>query len=243
VNRTGAFRYRATTLGSDSVLSRIVKLMRDAQGSRAPIQKLADRVSGIFVPVVISIAIATFVAWFVTADAAPAVRAFVAAVAVLIIACPCAMGLAVPTAVMVSTGKGAEWGILIKGGEALQRARGVTTVVLDKTGTVTEGKPTVTDVVLSQALPLARGRLTSLVSSVEASSEHPLAGAIVQYAEEEGIPRLDLDGFESLTGRGVVGVVDGHRVAVGNTTLMGEVGVDVTEVGSEAARLAHLART
>ena len=146
INRTGAFRFRATTLGADSVLARIVQLMRDAQGSRAPIQQLADRISGIFVPVVISIAIATFVVWFVAADAAPVVRAFAAAVAVLIIACPCAMGLAVPTAVMVATGKGAELGILIKGGEALQRAGDVTTVVLDKTGTVTEGRPTVTDV-------------------------------------------------------------------------------------------------
>ncbi|HYD54650.1 MAG TPA: heavy metal translocating P-type ATPase, partial [Gemmatimonadaceae bacterium] len=130
INRTGAFRYRATTLGADSVLAQIVKLMRDAQGSRAPIQRLADRISGIFVPVVISIAIATFAAWFVLADTAPAVRAFAAAVAVLIIACPCAMGLAVPTAVMVSTGKGAELGVLIKGGEALQRAGDVRTIVL-----------------------------------------------------------------------------------------------------------------
>ncbi len=147
INRTGAFRYTATTLGSDSVLAQIVRLMRDAQGSRAPIQRLADQISGIFVPIVVSIAIATFVAWFVIADVngvtAPAVRAFAAAVAVLIIACPCAMGLAVPTAVMVATGKGAELGILIKGGEALQRAGDITTIVLDKTGTVTEGKPTV----------------------------------------------------------------------------------------------------
>jgi Cu+-exporting ATPase len=141
INRTGAFRYQATTLGADSVLSQIVKLMRDAQGSRAPIQRLADRISAVFVPIVISLAIATFVVWFVAADTAPAVRAFAAAVAVLIIACPCAMGLAVPTAVMVSTGKGAEAGVLIKGGEALQRARDVGTVVLDKTGTVTEGRP------------------------------------------------------------------------------------------------------
>jgi Cu+-exporting ATPase len=147
INRTGAFRYRATTLGSDSVLAQIVKLMRDAQGSRAPIQKLADRISGIFVPVVISLAIATFVVWFVAADSAPLVRAFAAAVAVLIIACPCAMGLAVPTAVMVATGRGAELGILIKGGEALQRAGDVTAVVLDKTGTLTEGVPTVTDLI------------------------------------------------------------------------------------------------
>ena len=138
------------------MLARIVKLMREAQGSRAPIQRLADRISGIFVPVVLSIAIATFVVWFVAADAAPAVRAFAAAVAVLVIACPCAMGLAVPTAVMVATGKGAELGVLIKGGEALERAHAVDTVVLDKTGTITEGKPAVTDVVLAPGAPVAR---------------------------------------------------------------------------------------
>ena len=147
VNQTGSFRYRATTLGTDSVLARIVRLMRDAQSSRAPIQRLADRVSGIFVPVVIVLSVLTFAIWYFTADSAPAVRAFAAAVAVLIIACPCAMGLAVPTAVMVATGKGAELGVLIKGGEALQRAGDVTTVVLDKTGTVTAGVPVVTDVV------------------------------------------------------------------------------------------------
>ena len=151
INRTGALRYRATTLGADSTLAQVVQLMRDAQGSRAPIQGLADKVSGIFVPVVMSLAIVTFVVWFVTGDiygvSAPAVHAFAAAVAVLIIACPCAMGLAVPTAVMVATGKGAQLGILIKGGEALQELGTITTVALDKTGTVTAGRPTVTDVV------------------------------------------------------------------------------------------------
>ena len=151
INATGAFRFRATTLGGDSVLAQIVKLMRDAQGSRAPIQRLADRISGIFVPIVLSLAVVTFVVWFIAAENAPAVRAFAAAVAVLIIACPCAMGLAVPTAVMVATGKGAELGVLIKGGEALQRAGDLNTIVLDKTGTVTEGKPAVTDIVVAPA--------------------------------------------------------------------------------------------
>jgi Cu+-exporting ATPase len=155
VNGTGAFRYRATAVGEASVLAQIVRLMRDAQGSRAPVQALADRISAVFVPVVLSIAIATAVAWFVvlhaggTAPGAASVRAFAAAVAVLIIACPCAMGLAVPTAVMVATGRGAELGVLIKGGEALQRAGDVSVVVVDKTGTVTEGKPAVTDVMVS----------------------------------------------------------------------------------------------
>src|SRR5581483_3108303 len=139
MNGTGVLRYRATALGEESVLAQIVRLMRDAQASRAPIQRLADRISAVFVPAVIGVAVVTFGVWYVAAASAPFVRAFAAAVAVLIIACPCAMGLAVPTAVMVATGKGAELGVLIKGGEALQRAGDVTTVVLDKTGTVTEG--------------------------------------------------------------------------------------------------------
>src|SRR4051794_14184892 len=185
INRTGAFRYRATTLGADSVLAQIVKLMRDAQGSRAPIQRLADHISGIFVPVVISLAIATFVVWFV-ADGS-AVRAFAAAVAVLIIACPCAMGLAVPTAVMVATGKGAELGILIKGGEALQRAGDVTTVVLDKTGTLTEGRPTVTDAITAPGSAWSPDSLLRIVAALESSSEHPLADAVVRHARERSL--------------------------------------------------------
>jgi Cu+-exporting ATPase len=253
INGTGSFRYTATTLGSDSVLSRIVKLMRDAQSSRAPIQRLADRVSGVFVPVVISIAIATFVIWFVAADAAPVVRAFAAAVAVLIIACPCAMGLAVPTAVMVATGKGAELGVLIKGGEALQRSGDVSTIVLDKTGTVTEGKPTVTDVILAPAL-VASGshaqsagtddtRLLRLVASVESVSEHPLADAIVRHARERGLDLHAPTGFDSLTGRGAAGVVDGVAIVVGNAALMVECGVDTTPLSAAAEELASLGRT
>ena len=243
INRTGAFRYRATTLGGDSVLAQIVKLMRDAQGSRAPIQRLADRISGIFVPVVISIAIATFVGWFVLAETAPAVRAFAAAVAVLIIACPCAMGLAVPTAVMVSTGKGAELGVLIKGGEALQRAGDVSTVVLDKTGTVTEGRPTVTDVVLAPRSGTAEPELLRLVASLESSSEHPLADAIVRRATDDGLALLPPERFESLTGRGAAGTVDGRGIAVGNEALMRERGVDTAPLRAEGERLAGEGKT
>ncbi|HVE79459.1 MAG TPA: heavy metal translocating P-type ATPase [Gemmatimonadaceae bacterium] len=246
INRTGSFRYRATTLGSDSVLARIVRLMRDAQGSRAPIQRLADRVSGIFVPVVLSIAIATFVVWFVAADHAPAVRAFAAAVAVLIIACPCAMGLAVPTAVMVSTGKGAELGILIKGGEALQRAGDVRTVVLDKTGTVTEGRPTVTDVVLPPAPAAAapdEAALLRLVASLETASEHPLADAVVRYARDRGLALVAPEGFDSVTGRGAVGVVGGVGLAVGNEGLMADYAIDVAPLRAAAERLASEGRT
>jgi Cu+-exporting ATPase len=219
--------------------------MRDAQGTRAPIQRLADRVSSVFVPVVISIAIATFAIWYVAADAAPAARGFAAAVAVLIIACPCAMGLAVPTAVMVATGKGAELGVLIKGGEALQRAGDVNTVVLDKTGTVTEGRPAVTDFVMRDATAgdEASARLLGLVASLERSSEHPLADAIVRHATERGLALEGVESFESHTGRGVTGVVAGHALAVGNETLLREWAVDVAPLRDAVRRLAADGKT
>jgi Cu+-exporting ATPase len=224
-----------------------VKLMRDAQGTRAPIQNLADRISGVFVPVVVSIAIATFVIWFVAADVAglhaPAVRAFAAAVAVLIIACPCAMGLAVPTAVMVATGRGAEAGVLIKGGEALQRAGKVDTVVLDKTGTVTEGRPTVTDVVAAPNAARTDDELLALVASLESSSEHPLADAIVRRAKEGGLTLARAERFQSVTGRGAVATVAGHEVLAGNEALLAERGIDASPLRDAAARLSGEAKT
>jgi P-type Cu+ transporter len=241
INRTGAFRYRATTLGSESMLARIVQLMREAQGSRAPIQRLADRVSAVFVPVVLQIAIVTFVVWFVAVDSAPAVRAFAAAVAVLIIACPCAMGLAVPTAVMVATGRGAELGALIKGGEALQRAGDITHVVLDKTGTVTEGRPTVTDVVTSAGTKSEE--LLRLVASLEASSEHPLADAIMRHARDLGLPLVQAGEFQSVTGRGALGMVDGAALAVGNERLMADYAVPVEPLQADAERLTAQGKT
>ena len=246
MNRTGAFRYRATTLGSDSVLAQIVKLMRDAQGSRAPIQRLADRISAIFVPVVISLAIVTFVIWFLAADAAPGVRAFAAAVAVLIIACPCAMGLAVPTAVMVATGKGAELGLLIKGGEALQQAESITTVVLDKTGTVTEGRPSVTDIVIAEGAPDGAKDMLSLLrlaASLEKSSEHPLADAIVRRAKDRGLALADATRFAALSGRGARGMVDGIAVLVGNEQLLAEQRVDASALRERAEALAGAGKT
>jgi P-type Cu+ transporter len=243
INRTGSFRYRATDLGADSVLSRIVRLMRDAQGSRAPIQKLVDRVTGVFVPVAISIAIATFVVWYVAGPEPSLIPAFAAAVAVLIISCPCAMGLATPTALMVATGKGAESGILIKGGEALQRARDVQTVVLDKTGTVTEGRPSVTDLHLAAGGSRGESELLRLVASLEGASEHPLADAIVRYAEERGVALVQPERFESVTGRGAVGSVDGYEVAIGNAALMGDFAVDVAPLRERAEELAGRGRT
>jgi Cu+-exporting ATPase len=259
LNRTGSFHVRATSLGADSALARIVALMRDAQASRAPIQHLADRVSAIFVPVVISIAIATFVIWFIALGAATgtaAVRGFAAAVSVLIIACPCAMGLAVPTALMVATGKGAELGVLIKGGEALERAREIDTVVLDKTGTVTVGRPTVVEVRgsrfelreedksrTSAPHPRTSDDLLSLVASLERHSEHPLADAIVTYARGRGLQLSEVEHFEAIAGRGIVGVVNGLEVAVGNEALMSERGVDVALLRADAERLASEGKT
>jgi len=243
INGTGALTLSATTLGADSVLSQIVALMRSAQSSRAPIQRLADQISGVFVPVVLSLAIITFATWFVLAEQAPAMRAFAASVAVLIIACPCAMGLAVPTAVMVATGKGAELGVLIKGGEALQRAGDLTTVVLDKTGTVTEGKPAVTDVHLAPGSPVLESELFQLVGSLQRSSQHPLAAAIVTEAANRGAVLVEAEGFASITGKGAQGVVNGRALLAGNAALLADWSVDVAPLAAEAAALAERGRT
>jgi Cu+-exporting ATPase len=242
INTTGSIRYVATTVGADSVLARILRLMRDAQGARAPIQNLADRISAVFVPVVLSLAIATFVVWFIAAPAAPVVRGVAAAVAVLIIACPCAMGLAVPTAVMVATGRGAEMGILIKGGEALQRSGTLHTIVLDKTGTVTEGHPAVTDVVRVRDM-LTDDAMLRLAASLEQASEHALAGAIVRHARERSLLLAQPDRFEAIVGHGALGTVDGHAVMVGNAQLMAEHGVSTTDLRETAARLALEGKT
>jgi Cu+-exporting ATPase len=233
INRTGAFRYRATTLGADSVLARILRVMRDAQASRAPIQALADRISAIFVPTVLAISAATFVIWLVAAGEQSLARALAASVSVLIIACPCAMGLAVPTAVMVATGRGAQLGVLIKGGEALQRAGEVTLVALDKTGTVTEGRPTVTDVIPNPNGPVHdTADLLRLAASLESVSEHPLADAIVRHARERGLSIEPPDAFVAFPGRGVRATTGGRSVAIGNASLMREMGVDVTTLGA-----------
>jgi Cu+-exporting ATPase len=241
INKTGAFEFRATTLGADSVLAQIVKLMREAQGSRAPIQRLADRISGIFVPTVISLAIATFVIWFVASDSAPFVRAFATAVAVLIIACPCAMGLAVPTAVMVASGKGAELGVLIKGGEALERTHALDTVVLDKTGTVTEGQPAVT--AITAARGFSESDVLRVAAAVERRSEHPLAAAILAKAADQNAPVLDATAFESISGRGAQARVDGKLIRVGNPAFMTESDVAIHELANAAAAYAANANT
>jgi Cu+-exporting ATPase len=234
LNTTGAIRFRATSVGADSVLARIVRLMRDAQSSRAPIQRLADRVSAVFVPTVVGIAIVTFLAWYFLADQGALPRAIAAAVSVLIIACPCAMGLAVPTAVMVATGRGAELGLLIKGGEILQRAGDVDTVVLDKTGTVTDGAPQV-----NQVIPLGavdeRGIL-AVAASLERHSEHPVAAAVVRAALEREIQLEPVPSFRSHTGSGVSGMVGVDDVAIGNVQLMRDLKYSVDGLGDSVDR-------
>jgi heavy metal translocating P-type ATPase len=228
-------------VGADSVLARIVRLLRDAQASRAPLQRLADRISAVFVPVVISLSIATFVTWYLLAGEAPLVRGFAAAVSVLIIACPCAMGLAVPTAVMVATGRGAERGVLIKGGEALERLSRLDTVVLDKTGTVTEGKPALTEIL--PAGGWSESEVLAVAAGLEASSEHPLAAAITGAARERGLSVGRAEGFLALPGKGAMGIVDGRAIAVGNAAMMAEMGIDPAPLTSASDELSEQGRT
>ncbi len=243
VNRAGSFELEATAIGSASVLAQIVRLMRDAQGSQAPIQRLADRISAVFVPVVISIAIATFAIWWIVAEEPSFVRALTPAVAVLIIACPCAMGLAVPTAVMVSTGRGAAAGILIKGGEPLERLASVDTVVFDKTGTLTEGKPRVTEYVTAGDAGDAARNPLDYVLAVERLSEHPLAEAIVEHATAHGATSLAARDFQAIAGRGARARVGDANVLIGTEALLSSAAVELGELASIAARWAADGKT
>ena len=221
INKNGTFRFEAEKIGADTALAHIIQLVEDAQGSKAPIAKLADTVSGIFVPSVFGIAVITFLVWMVaTGEFVQALRAFIS---VLVIACPCALGLATPTAIMVGTGKGAELGILVKGGEALEIAHKVQTVVLDKTGTLTVGKPQVTDVLPSNETGDIDGEhLLQMAASIEAGSEHPLGEAIVKAGEEAGLPLLPVEGFEAMPGKGIRGQVDHVVWLAGNARFMAE---------------------
>lgn len=214
INKHGSVKMKATKVGKDTALSQIIRMVEEAQGSKAPIQDLADKISGIFVPIVIGIAALTFLITFYFAGFS---AALVSAVAVLVIACPCALGLATPTAIMVGTGKGAEHGVLIKGAEYLQLIRNVDTIVLDKTGTITKGEPEVTDVI---ALGIDKDELLRLVASAEAGSEHPLGQSIIQKAKERKIRLSDATNFEAIPGHGIYASVDGRRLAVGNKKLM-----------------------
>ncbi|MGB8688670.1 MAG: heavy metal translocating P-type ATPase, partial [Microcoleus sp.] len=225
INKTGSFKFRATRIGKDTFLAQIVKMVQDAQGSKAPIQKLADEVTGWFVPAVIAVALATFIIWFKTTG--NFTLATITMVEVLIIACPCALGLATPTAVMVGTGKGAENGILFKGADSLELAHKIQVIVLDKTGTLTEGKPTVTDFVTIKGTANSNElQLLQLAASVEGNSEHPLGEAVVRYAQSQEVSLTDVKHFEAIAGSGVRGVVEGRSIALGTLRWMQELGCD-----------------
>ena len=242
VNKTGSFRFEATKVGRDTALQQIVKLVQDAQGAKAPIARLADVISGIFTPVVICVAIASFAVWYVVApDPVRFTMALVTFVSVLIIACPCALGLATPTAIMVGTGKGAENGVLIKGGEILETAHKLRTIVLDKTGTITKGEPALTDVVPADGTD--ERELLRLVASSERGSEHPLGEAIVRGARERDVHLTDATEFRALAGHGIEARVDGHQVLLGNRRLMETRQVALNGADARAAALAAEGKT
>ena len=232
INRSGALVMEAENIGRDTLLSRIVQMVAEAQRSRAPIQRLADQVSGWFVPLVIFAAVLAFSAWGIWGPEPRFAFGLVAAVSVLIIACPCALGLATPMSIMVGVGRGAGAGVLIKNAEALERMEKVDTVVVDKTGTLTEGRPSVT--AIRAAAGFSEDQLLRLAASVERASEHPLGAAIVEEAEKRGVKLVDADGFDSPSGKGVTGKVDGQSILIGNAAYLGESGVDMQSLSAEA---------
>ncbi len=241
INTTGSFRFRATKVGSDTVLAQIVKLVQDAQGSKAPIQRTADQISGYFVPAVVLIAMGTFAGWYLLGPAPQLTHAFISLVAVLIIACPCALGLATPTSIMVGTGKGAENGILVRSAEALETAHRLDTIIFDKTGTLTKGQPSLTDVVPGPGF--TEKQVLSLVASAERGSEHPLGQAIIHGARQRGLELEEPVDFEAVPGRGIRVQVNGHRVAVGNRELMDASGASLDGLGDQALAMANQGKT
>ena len=235
MNQSGTFIMRADKVGRDTVLSQIVQMVAAAQRSRAPIQRLADQVSAWFVPTVILVAVLAFLAWSLWGPEPRLTYGLIAAVSVLIIACPCALGLATPMSIMVGVGRGAQSGVLIKNAEALERLEKVDTLVVDKTGTLTEGKPSV--VAIKTAHAADETELLRLTASLERSSEHPLAAAIVRSATERGLALAEPERFASPVGKGVTGIVDGHKLVIGNRRIMSEAGVDTTSLDASADRL------
>lgn len=238
INKTGFIKYKATKVGKDTALAQIIKLVEDAQGSKAPIAKMADVISAYFVPIVIGLAILASIAWLIAGETP--VFALTIFISVLVIACPCALGLATPTAIMVGTGKGAENGVLIKGGEALEITHKIDTIVFDKTGTITEGKPVVTDIVTKEK---NKNELLSLAASAEKGSEHPLGEAIVRGAEEKNIELKQLESFNAIPGHGIQVVIEGDTILLGNLKLMKENSIDIGVLQEDSDRLAHEGKT
>ncbi len=243
LNKMGAFRFEARKVGRETALAQIIKLVEDAQGSKAPIQRLADQISSVFVPVVVAIAVATFGIWLIFGPAPSFNLAFVNFVAVLIIACPCALGLATPTAIIVGTGKGAENGVLIRSGGALETAHRVNAIILDKTGTLTRGAPSVTEMIPAKGLRLSKEEFVRLVASAEQSSEHPLGQAIVNRAKELGLALKTPSEFAAVAGRGVRALVDGHQVLVGNEKLLAESQIALDGLETTSSHLADEGKT
>lgn len=239
INTNGMIRFKATKVGGDTALAQIIKLVEDAQGSKAPIAQMADIVSGYFVPIVVAIAVLAFAGWLIAGQTL--VFALTIFISILVIACPCALGLATPTAIMVGTGKGAEYGILIKGGEALETTHKINTIVFDKTGTITEGKPEVTDIITVSGM--ARERLLQIAASGEKGSEHPLGEAIVRGAEKENLEFLKVESFEAIPGHGIEVTIEGMNVLIGNKKLMDERKISLGELGIQSDRLAGEGKT
>jgi P-type Cu+ transporter len=241
LNQRGFVVFRATRVGQDMVLSQIIKLVEEAQAGKAPIERLADRVAGVFVPVVMGLAGLTFLGWLVFGAAPALTHALVNMVAVLIIACPCALGLATPTAVMVGSGRGAELGILLRGGEPLERAYRLTTVVFDKTGTLTKGRPQVTDIL---AFPDGGDQeVLALAAALEEKSEHPLAEAVLRAARERGLQFPALEDFEALPGMGVKARINGQAVILGNLAFLQREGLPTERLAEYQERLAGEGKT
>lgn len=239
INKNGVIKFEATKVGGDTALAQIVKLVEEAQGSKAPIAQMADIVSGYFVPIVFGIAVAAFLAWFISGESL--LFSLTVFIAILVIACPCALGLATPTAIMVGTGKGAEYGILIKGGEALETTHKIDTIIFDKTGTITEGKPEVTDIIT--AIGVEKDLLIQIAASAEKGSEHPLGEAIVKAAEKEGLEFLKLDQFEAIPGYGIEVEIIGKKVLLGNRKLMDEREISLFELEDQSDALASQGKT
>lgn len=238
INKNGFLKFRAEKVGSETTLAQIIKLVEDASASKAPIAKLADKIAGVFVPVVMTIALVTAIAWLATGHDFE--FALSCAISVLVISCPCALGLATPVAIMVGTGKGAENGILIKSAEALETLHLVKTVIMDKTGTLTEGKPVVTDI---YSIGIDENELLALAASAEKPSEHPLAGALIEDAEKKGIHLFEAEGFRAVSGRGVTATVDGRKILAGNKYFMSENGIDVSVFEQKEKEYSDLGKT
>ncbi len=243
INKSGTFTFKATKVGKDTMLAQIIKLVEEAQGSKAPIQRIADLISSYFVPIVIMLAVATFVVWYIFGPQPAFLYAVLNTVAVLIIACPCAMGLATPTAIMVGTGKGAEHGILIKDAESLEIAHKVSTIIFDKTGTLTKGQPEVTDIVVNNKIQATRDKLLQIAASIEKGSEHSLAEAIVKKAEEEKLNLSKVERFKAIAGQGVEGYINNRKVALGNRKLMDSEKINYSKLIDEVEKLENQGKT